>query len=270
MNFILAVYRTLFAYPFFERFNRLVMLLGLSGLGVLNYTSARASGELHFLRRLLGGKRAPVCLDIGANRGLYAQMILTFSPGAHVHCFEPHPRTFLALRESLSARRSVTLNNCGCGDCPGELALFDYSEADGSSHASMHREVIEQLHNARSVEHRVPVQTIDDYVLAHGLPHIDLLKIDTEGHEFAVLRGATRTLADGKIDCIHLEFNEMNAISGVFFKQVFDMLSPGFRIYRLLPTSMLEIRQYKPVYCEIFAFQNIVAVRRAESDVEAT
>jgi FkbM family methyltransferase len=262
MKLLLSIYRALFAHPSFERFNRLVTVLGLSGLGVLNYTSARSSGELHFLRSLLRGRRAPVCLDIGANRGLYSAMVLEVSPDANLHCFEPHPRNFAVLRQRLGSTAGATLNNAGCGDAAGELTLYDYAEADGSSHASMHREVIERLHKARSVEHRVAVQSLDDYVRVHGLQNIDLLKIDTEGHELAVLRGASRTIAEGQVYCIHLEFNEMNAISGVFFKQIFDLLTSQYRIYRLLPSSMLEITAYSPLFCEIFAYQNIVAFQR--------
>lgn len=262
MNLIQAVYRTLFAYPVFERFNRLVMLLGLSGLGVLNYGSARASGERAFLQRLLRGRREPVCLDVGANRGLYSAMILEIAPDARLHCFEPHPLNFDELKRRIGDAGNATLTNSGCGDAPGTLTLFDYADADGSSHASMHREVIERLHGARAVEHRVPVVALDDYVKAHGIGSIDLLKIDTEGHEFAVLRGATETLQAGIVDCVHIEFNEMNAVSGVFFKQFFDLLSPHYALYRLLPNSMLEIKRYTPLYHEVFAFQNIVAFMR--------
>lgn len=262
MKLLLDLYRWLFARPAFEGFNRRVMLLGLTGLGVLNYGSARASGEHRFLQRQLLGRQAPVCLDIGANQGLYTSLVLQFAPTARLHCFEPHPRTFEALRARHGSRADVVLNHAGCGESIGELSLFDYANADGSSHASMHREVIERLHRASAVEHRVPVTTVDDYVQRHGLQHIDLLKIDTEGHEFAVLRGASRTIAAGCVDCIHLEFNEMNAVSGVFFKQIFDLLSPHFRLYRLLPDAMLEIERYTPLYCEIFAFQNIVAFKR--------
>jgi FkbM family methyltransferase len=262
MKSLLALYRILFARPFFERFNRLVMVLGLTGLGVLNFSNARVSGERHFVRTLLRNRRSPVCFDVGANRGFYSEMVLECCPSTVLHCFEPHPRNFDALRERLAAAPAATLNNAGCGATAGELALYDYFDADGSSHASMHREVIERLHKSRAVEHRVPVVQLDAYIRDRGLDRIHLLKVDTEGHEFAVLQGAAQAIAEGRIDCIHIEFNEMNAISGVFFKQFFDLLSPQYRLYRLLPSAMLEIERYSPLFCEIFAFQNIVALRR--------
>ena len=85
-----------------------------------------------------------------------------------------------------------------------------------------------------------------------------MLKIDTEGHEFAVLRGASNLLKTGRIDVIHFEFNEMNVVSRVFFKDIWDFL-PNYDFYRMLPDGLAQIKNYSPVFCEIFAYQNIVA-----------
>jgi hypothetical protein len=52
----------------------------------------------------------------------------------------------------------------------------------------------------------------------------------------------------------------MNIISRVFFKDFFDVL-PNYIFYRLLPGGkLLEIKEYSPLNCEIFAFQNIIAI----------
>jgi hypothetical protein len=48
------------------------------------------------------------------------------------------------------------------------------------------------------------------------LSRIDLLKIDTEGHELQVLRGAQKIVSAGLIRVLHIEFNEMNVFSGYF------------------------------------------------------
>ena len=90
---------------------------------------------------------------------------------------------------------------------------------------------------------------------------IGLLKIDTEGHEFEVLKGAENLLKAGKIEMIHLEFNEMNVFSRVFFKDIWDYL-PNYDLYRMLPDGLVHIKNYSPVFCEIFAYQNLVAKLR--------
>jgi hypothetical protein len=151
------------------------------------------------------------------------------------------------------------------GAAEGSFTLYDYADNDGSEHASLHRGVIEQIHNGSVVEHQVKVVSLDDFAVREGIERIALLKIDTEGHEFEVLRGATRLLKNGKIDIIHFEFNEMNVVSGVFFKNIWDFL-PEYNFYRMLPDGLVQIKNYNPVFCEIFAYQNIVAKIKAENE----
>lgn len=66
-------------------------------------------------------------------------------------------------------------------------------------------------------------------------------------------------IANRKIKAIHFEFNEMNVHSRAFFRDFWNLLD-GYRFYRLLPNEMLEIKTYHPLYCEVFAYQNIVAI----------
>ncbi len=68
-------------------------------------------------------------------------------------------------------------------------------------------------------------------------------------------------MADGSIDVIQFEFNEMNVISRVFMKDFFELL-PNYRIYRLLGDGVIEFEVYDPTFMEVFAFQNIACVRR--------
>ena len=64
---------------------------------------------------------------------------------------------------------------------------------------------------------------------------------------------------------IQFEFNEMNVASRVFFRDFWLML-PNYEFYRLMVDGMIRIDKYDPIYCEIFAFQNIVAFRRKSDE----
>lgn len=257
---LLSAYRWLFARPFFYPLNKLLFLASLSGLGVFNYQNDRVSGERHFLRNALRNRSGAV-LDVGANVGDYSATLLAFNPQLEVHAFEPHPRTFERLRARTDLPRAV-LHNLAAGDSEGMLQLFDHDSNDGSVQASLYRDVIENLHGSQAVSHAVKVIRLDDYVRERGIRRIALLKIDTEGHEFSVLQGLRATLDAGIIEVIHFEFNEMNVSSRVFMRDFWQLLA-GYDLYRLLPTGMIRLRRYGPIDCEIFAFQNIVAIRRA-------
>jgi FkbM family methyltransferase len=197
---------------------------------------------------------------VGANDGSYSLRALAIAPSARIIAFEPHPKSYARLQASLETHRNVSLHNVACSDVSGRLELFDYCAHDGSSHASIYPEVFERLHHANSVSHAVPAKTLDETLEAEGVRRISVLKIDAEGHEMRVLRGAERYLRSGSIDCIQLEFNEMNVFSRVFFKDIYDFL-PDYKLYRLLPRGMLAIGAYEPLHCELFAYQNIVALR---------
>ena len=254
-------YRRLFVGVRWYRVNRFLHELSLRGLGILNYENDRVSGERHTLVRALTGTSdaRPVVLDVGANVGNYARSVMQLCPEARVFAFEPHPGTFA--RTAAAAREDgFTAVNAACGAEVGQLMLFDYEgHESGSEHASLYADVIEGIHGGRPAGREVAVTTIDAFVAEHGIEHIRLLKIDTEGHEAAVLRGARKTLASGMVDLVQFEFNEMHVASRTFFRDFIDLL-PGFRLHRVLPDGWVPL-PYEPVSCEIFAFQNILAVR---------
>jgi FkbM family methyltransferase len=261
LNSIFKCYQRIFARRFFARWNKLLFQLSLRGLGVLNYGAGRLTGETAFLKQITAKSGSLVVLDVGANEGDYASELLALAPSATVYAFEPHPRTY----ERLSRRaeeRHFSAFNFACGSAPGRLALYDYQDRpEGSYHASFYSGVIEQIHQGAAVPWDVEVITIDDFVEREDVRHIDLLKIDTEGHEYEVLLGARRTLARGAIDTIHLEFNEMNVYSRVFCRDFYELLK-DYDFFRMLPDGLLALGPYWPVTSELFGYQNLVAVHR--------
>jgi hypothetical protein len=64
----------------------------------------------------------------------------------------------------------------------------------------------------------------------------------------------------GRISLVQFEFNEMNVISRTFLRDFVGLL-PGYRLYRLLPDGMASLEGEPLFVREIFAFQNLVAVR---------
>jgi FkbM family methyltransferase len=260
MQWLVRLYRIVFARRAFLKLNRLLFRLSLSGMGILNYENDKVTGERHFLRSTLVSMShaSPCVVDVGANKGAYAARVSEINPQVRVLAFEPHPLTFKALQESVPD--NVKTFNKAVGAAEGELELFDYCDADGSEHASIYKDVIESIHGRKSLSHTVEMVTLDAILKAENIARVDLLKIDTEGNELDVLRGAIEHISGGKIDVIHFEFNEMSVISRTFFKDIWDFLD-GYDFYRLLPAGMYRLEKYEPLFCELFAFQNVVAIR---------
>jgi FkbM family methyltransferase len=233
---------------------------GLHAVGVLNYENDVVSGERRFLTRYLEQYPDAVILDVGANAGQYAELARELGSKAVIHSFEPHPGSFDKLSE-LAGPLNIKAHALALGDARSEIEFFDYAEDAGSQHASVYRDVIEIVHRRPAAAIKVRCETLDHIVGELGIEKIGLLKIDTEGHEFSVLKGARGLLDAGLIDVIQFEFNEMNVISRVFMKDFFTIL-PNYRIYRLLSNGVIEFQTYDPTFMEVFAYQNIICIRK--------
>lgn len=260
-SFIYNIWVWIFARTSFAPLNRFLFAVSLRGLGILNYRSLRESGERNFLERILAvygaaGISKCVILDVGANVGNYAKEVLSITKAVDIYCFEPHPANVRKLR--LAVEPMATVVPCAVGSAKGSLELFDYSDEDGSSHASVYKDVFEKIHKRPHTSHSVQVVTIDDFMQEHRIAHVALLKIDTEGHELAALVGASKSLLSQSIDVIHFEFNEMNIASRTFLGDFFELL-PEYRFYRLLRDGWIPLRD-RPLE-NVFAYQNIVAIR---------
>jgi len=254
----LVIYRFLFARKAFYKFNKGLYYLSLRGLGILNYESYKLSGEQAFIESHFSTLKEGVVLDIGANIGNYTKNIFKISPDIQIYAFEPHPITYKKLNTSVVSKNFHSFN-LAVGSKNGELQLYDYEDQDGSSHASMCKEVIEGIHKGRTLQHDIKVVRLDDFLEEHSIDSIDLLKIDIEGNELNALKGLGNWISQGKIRAVHFEFNEMNVISRSFFKDFWDIL-PNYNFYRMIRDGLVPIEQYNPAHCEIYAFQNIVAL----------
>ena len=239
--------------------------------GILRYQNDEVSGEAHLIQRVLPtllSDERPVLVDVGANTGRYSAALLHQFPGARILAFEPAPANFKELETRFGDTDAVVCRQLALGETAGTLDLYDYADRAGSSHASVYRDVMTALHKTGDVRAiTITVSTLDDVLAELDVPRIDFLKIDTEGHELAVLRGAERTLRTCPPTAVQFEFNEMNVVSRIFLRDFYAVLE-DYAFFRLLPNGLLPLGAYSPRN-EIFQFQNILAVRRdREPDVQ--
>jgi FkbM family methyltransferase len=236
----------------------------LRAVGVMNFGGLEETGEALFMRQYLMGRRSPVVFDVGANVGEYTRCALEANDTADVYAFEPHPRTFATLSAALAGSRARTLQY-GLGERQERLALHDCVEEGSTHYASLHLGALTTIGSGSVVTYDVLVRRLDEVAAELGVAAIDLLKIDTEGHEMAVLRGASGLLERQAVRCIQFEFNEACIATRTYFKDFWDLLSDDFRFYRLLPSGVIGIEEYVPSFCEIFAFQNVVCLHKSVS-----
>jgi len=174
--------------------------------------------ELRLIETLADPQR--VALDVGANLGLYTYFLARAC--RHVYAFEPNPNPLRALRHV--ADRNVTVLATALSDESGEAEL---AVPRGRKGWTNNGAALDRHFPGRSITLRVPCRRIDDL----GIADIGFIKIDVEGHEWAVLEGARETLARDK-PALMVE-NEYSHTGGKF-AEVFRLLeSLGYAGYFL-------------------------------------
>ena len=155
-------------------------------------------------RVLAGLRREPheVLVDVGANHGQTIESMRLFQPRATVVAFEANPDLAARLARRYAGRRDVRIEPCGLSDAAGRFTLhvpsyrgFVYdglASLDRSAAASwLGPHTIHGFDRAKLTiaDHACRVERLDDFELAAAF-----IKIDVQGLEHAVLKGAAQTI----------------------------------------------------------------------------
>lgn len=265
MKFLINLYRHIFCHSYLYKFNLHLYKLSLRGLGILNSEGNEWTGENNFLSKLKNKNKINIIFDVGSNTDAYGY---EYFKKAKIFAFEPHPHTFKKFKKKWQNKNRVKGFNYAVSNKVGKIKLWDFADdADlkrtqpSSQLSTVYKPIIEHIHQQKTQFFWVKATTIDQFMEKHKIEQIDLLKIDTEGHEYQVLRGAKKAIKEKRIKIVQFEFNEMNVFSKKFLIDFMNLL-PNFDFYRLLPNGMVSLKNYRPITHEIFGFQNVVAFLR--------
>jgi FkbM family methyltransferase len=180
-------------------------------------------------------KPGHVCFDIGANIGVYSVIFGKLSGSAkRVHSFEPveHIRARLQANIRLNGMEAINVNGFALGSEPGLLEMLQIKEGHfrGGTSTFVKNENIAEMGESEFEKRQVEIRTLDQYVIDVGLDRVDFIKIDVEGFELNVLRGAEDTLSQFKPTII-LEYDERrHGEHGDSIKEL--LLRHGYQTYQ--------------------------------------
>jgi FkbM family methyltransferase len=148
--------------------------------------------------------------DVGANIGQTAREALDTFPDTNVFSFEPHPDTFKRLTEAVADPR-LSAYQIAFNEQDGDVTLYEYaSSGDGTQINSLVPDARFPIQFGYQAKERVAhCATIDGFCESQGIERIDVLKIDTEGSELFVMKGAARMLRERRIIFILTEYNDL-------------------------------------------------------------
>jgi FkbM family methyltransferase len=184
---------------------------------------------------------AAVIFDVGAHIGRTAKEYRSLFPRALIYAFEPSPETFKTLKAALPGDPLFRPQNIALSDAAGHLA-FNINKSTASSSllptagasSSYWGPVGDTL---RTIT--VPASTISEFCADVGIDRIDILKLDVQGTELRVLKGALPMLSKGQIKAIYTE---------ILVAPSYDGQPPLDEIFCLMRTSGYLLHDIQNLY----------------------
>jgi FkbM family methyltransferase len=198
-------------------------------------------------------------IDVGANVGVHTLVMARAAGTGAVLACEPNPAILERLRANVLVNRlgNVKVLPLALSDAPRSVDLFVPNAATQSNHATASLVAVSNaLVDATSI--RVEAVTLDELVAAEGLGEVDLIKVDVEGLEGAVLAGGRELLARDRPALIFEYSREHWDETGYTLPGVLaDLRRLGYHTFlNVGPDGLLPISSGPPV------FDNVLALAR--------
>lgn len=184
--------------------------------------------SLEFLELAKKSYSVNVIYDIGANEAVWTQLARAVIPAATIHAFEALPKYQKVYKKNTSGLHNVTLHEVALGAQDG------LKEMNVAGHASSFLQIgslIKEMHGQeKEGTELVPMATLDQYVIKNQLPWPDLIKLDVEGYELEVLKGAIQCMTECKGLILEVSFFERHVGQPLFDEVVHFLSQHGFYI----------------------------------------
>lgn len=217
------------------------------------------NGEDLLMRQM--APTARTVFDVGANLGHWTTTFLASAPAeARVYLYEPSPVTYAKLLANLgsSGERAVA-HNAGMGASLGKLPFYESAKSSELS-SFVASEV-----GPDAICREVDILTVDDECRRLGLDRLDLLKVDTEGYDLHVLRGAAGMLSRQAVGVVQFEYNSFWSGAGSTLSTALGLFAEhGYDVYLLRSPGLFSFNYAK--WGEFYAYSNFVAVSPSMRD----
>lgn len=263
MSIIKTIGKPFFGQKALQRFFSKMQLFALYGQSYGLGATVSSSGEKNVLKlvdKINRNKKELLIIDCGANVGDYsADADALIETNKKIVALEPVKDTFEKLEIRFKDHNNISTRQIGLGYKTETLTI--YKSAAESKHASLYPRNMDHWDTSFSLNlsEDISVQNLTDFMAEQNIDHIDLLKMDAEGHELSILKGSQELIKQQKIDFIQFEFGVCNVDSKVFFKDFYSLLNGNYHILRILKNNFYLVDKYDE-RLEVFLTTNYLAV----------
>jgi len=174
-------------------------------------------------------KDNPIIFDVGAHTGETIERFRKLYSKSTIHSFEPQIDSFQKLKKF--SNDQTVLNNFALGE-KNEIKKFYINKNDSTS--GFYKFTNKMFADHNNYSENIQIKTLDQYVEERNIENIDILKIDVQGYEDNVLKGAIKTLTN-KIKILELEiiFIDYYEKKSSFYNLESIIKPLGFELYTI-------------------------------------
>ena len=185
-------------------------------------------------KRILQNTPVNTIFEVGAADGRDCILYTTIFPYARVFAFEPLPDSFLKIEEKAKINKSIIPFNVAVSSQKGIANFYKTELEDASSllQSQVTNSTFDVYQKIKGII-EVKTDTIDNICKDNDIDKIDLLKIDAQGAEMEILKGAINMLKDRKVRMIYLEVHFIQSYknSPLYHEIAEFLVSNGFRLH---------------------------------------
>lgn len=174
-----------------------------------------------------------VILDIGANIGEWNEVVQEIFPQAHIYSYEANPKCCQVLKE-----KNLHYTNTLLGNETKEVEFYVHNSDSFGSGASIYKEASQYFDASNIIN--LPMQRLDDIYPSTDHPHVDLMKIDVQGAELDVIKGARQVLQNTDFVILEASIMRYNAGSPLIGDIIETMKAEGFLVFDIVENHYLN------------------------------
>ena len=243
-----------------QSINDFVLSLALDAKGFKNYGNFKKTGESNFINLIKN--EINLSLDIGANIGQYTKLLLE-KTNSNIVSFEPLPEAFNELKKiELKFSKRLKVFNLAIGENSNNLDLFYENQKSEKASLIQNLEKLSFIKDNNKNKISVEVRNLDSFDDFFKDQKIDFIKIDTEGFEYEVLKGAQKILETHKPKFIQMEFNWHQLIRNQTLYNISKLVN-SYDTFRILPkgSNLIFVEPSRPEN-NIYHLSNYVFIRK--------
>lgn len=205
---------------------------------------------LKYFRKVL--KNGDIVLDIGANFGIYSLVASQrLKRSGKIYAFEPAHNAYSSLLDNikLNGIDNIIPIKVGVSSCSGNA---NFNVCDDDAYNSLGNNPMKPIIKSEKID----LLSVDDFIKNNKIAKVDIIKVDTEGAEYLVFKGAESTLRKYK-PMLFFEYNP--AVTKGFSNSTYELVelirSHGYELYKIKQGKLFKIEKgIKIIASEIIAF----------------